>query len=68
MSIVQEALEVAAGAGDDNIGSMRCMERGDMRATVSPHRITGARTVIKFFLENLPEDMAVREILEELLL
>jgi hypothetical protein len=66
MSEVEDALEVAAGAGDDAISAFECMARGDMRSAPSKRRITGAKLVIRMFLENLPADMTAAEMLEGL--
>lgn len=66
MSDVKDALEAAAGAGDDAISSMACFERGDMRTQPSKRRIGGARIVIRMFLESLPSEMTAAEMLAEL--
>jgi hypothetical protein len=59
---ILEALENAAGAGDYAIGSSSL----GSRVTSSPHRITGAREVIKRFCELLPSDTTVADVLEAL--
>lgn len=59
---ILEAIEIAAGAGDEAVGSAS-MGR---RVTSSPRRITGAREVIKRFCELLPSDTTVADILEVL--
>jgi hypothetical protein len=66
MSQIKDALEAAAGAGDEEISSMRCMERGDMRTQPSKRRIGGARIVIRMFLEGVPPEMTAAEMLEGL--
>ena len=61
-SDIREALEIAAGAGDESIGNASL----GGRVTASPRRITGAREVIKRFCELLPSDTTVADILEVL--
>ena len=63
MSEIRDALETAAGAGDYSISSLACAERGDMRATPTKRRITGAKLVIRMFLEAVPPEMTAVEIL-----
>lgn len=58
---INEAIEQAAQAGDGALGNSMIGER----ATSSKRRITGARDVIRRFLENMPDDMTVAEILED---
>lgn len=62
--IVQDALENAAGADDAGISGV-FVELGG-RTTPSGKRISGAREVIKRFLEDLPSEITAEEILEEL--
>lgn len=59
-NVVQDALDAAAGAGDD---SLTGLEIG-RRALPTERRITGAREVVKRFLEQLPGEMSVFEVLE----
>lgn len=55
-----EALELAAGAGDDRISST------GHPATVSPDRMIRVREIIKRFCEHLPPYTTAAEILDEL--
>lgn len=61
MSIVLDALEAAAEAGDDAI------TRGiGHRRTSSARRVTETRQTIRRFLEAVPEDMTAMQLLQEI--
>jgi len=59
MDEIQEAIEQAAGADDGAINHLY----SDTRTTPSPRRISGAREVIKRFLQNVPEHLTVSDLL-----
>jgi len=59
MSVVIDALEAAAGAGYDFGGIGK-------RQSISRRRTDDARRVVQRFLESLPEDMTVLDILHRL--
>ena len=61
MSVVLEAIEAAAEAGDPNIGSTF-----GRRTTSSRRREDRTRMTILRFLENVPEGMTVLEIRREI--
>lgn len=60
MSVVREAIEAAAEAGDPNIGS------SFGPTTSSRRREARTRATILRFLENVPEGMTVLEIRREI--
>lgn len=60
---VQEAIEVAAGAGDLNLSPSFV---GGMRATVSRKRIWSTRQTILRFLQNVSDEMTVLDLRREI--
>lgn len=59
---LSEAIELAAGAGDDRISSIGIGKP----STVSDDRLIRVREIIKRFCEHLSGDVTIAEILEEL--
>lgn len=63
---IEAALEQAAEAGDDRILASNPAVHLRARSTSSDRRVEDVRNTIRRFLELLPEDLSVRDLLEAL--